>query len=235
MSGNDEREMRKTRKNSKKEALVEDHVSGNTFSHSKTLPQDKDSHAQGNGSTPVRGTTCIPQEQFCTQLEKLANGISKQNTLPDRITALESRLVKDTQDILSSLKITEQEAKKCSKLQCQNRLECILAVQRELKTERYKVSELQTELACAQQQILQLETYTRKHNIIIEGMPEKQGETCVMGSVLNLLNKSVELPFEADHIDKAHRYGHAFNGKPRPIVARFVKISSRDLMMKNIK
>ena len=80
-------------------------------------------------------------------------------------------------------------------------------LQKELHAERKTTTMLQLELNCAKQHILQLETETRKNNIVIEGMPEMTGESTVLGPVLKLFNEQLELGIKSSDIDKAHRFG----------------------------
>ena len=93
-------------------------------------------------------------------------------------------------------------------------------LQKELHTERKPTTMLQLELNCAKQHILQLETYTRKNNIVMEGMPEMTAESTGLGPVLKLFNEQLELDIKSSDIDEAHRFGLSFNNKPRPILVR---------------
>ena len=86
---------------------------------------------------------------------------------------------------------------------------------------------------CAKQHILQLETETRKNNIVVEGMPEMTGESTGLGPVLKLFNEQLELDIKSSNIDKAHRFGLSFNNKPRQV--RFFGIATRDLVLRHVK
>ena len=105
----------------------------------------------------------------------------------------------------------------------------------ELKDEKQKVRSLTYELEHAKLRILHLETYSRKQNVIIEGFDEHEGEQ-IPTLVTNFFTKKMHLPPAiAEDIDKVHRYGRSMHGRPRPIIVRFTKISSRDSVLRNVK
>ena len=72
--------------------------------------------------------------------------------------------------------------------------------------------------------------YTRRHNVIIEGLLEEENEV-TKSLVLNCLTKAFKIQLNDDMLDKCHRYGKSINGHPRPVIARFVNHSTRDRVL----
>ena len=77
------------------------------------------------------------------------------------------------------------------------------------------------------QRILQLETYSRRSNLVIEGVEELEGEVCPQ-IVSETLHKYFKITVSQASIDKAHRIGRAFGDRPRPIMVRFTSHTTRD-------
>ncbi|KAF0299760.1 hypothetical protein FJT64_027593 [Amphibalanus amphitrite] len=74
--------------------------------------------------------------------------------------------------------------------------------------------------------INELEQYSRKNNVVISGLHEHQNESPA-GMVVEL-GRILDVDIRPGDIDAAHRFGRPNNGKPRPIVVRFVTHTKRD-------
>ena len=173
-------------------------------------------------------------EELTAKLDYLTTQVQRLSTLPDMLKSLEEKLLKENEDIKAGFKAVEDETINTAKT-VSDTATIVSGLQRELKVERAKTTTLQRELNYAKQHILHLETYSRKHNIVIEGMPEVPGETRVMDQVQKFFYEQLNLDIKPSDIDKAHRYGRVFNNKPRPILVRFMGIASRDLVLQNVK
>ena len=68
---------------------------------------------------------------------------------------------------------------------------------------------------------LRHETYSRRNNVIIEGVKEYEYEDCAH-IVSDICAKVLNLPDMYRYIDKAHRNGPKRSNAPRPIIARFL-------------
>ena len=71
----------------------------------------------------------------------------------------------------------------------------------------------------------------RRCNLIFEGCKEQEQESIYAGTVniiTNVLKLQMDPGFE---IDKVHRYGRSFAGKPRPVIVKFLKHSTRDKVL----
>ena len=94
---------------------------------------------------------------------------------------------------------------------------------------------LQNKLEEANRKILQLEIlYTRKQNVTVEGLAENQGEN-ITDPVQKLFRENLGLDITTADMDKCHRYGRAVDNRPRPVIVRFVKMSTCDLILQNAK
>ena len=94
---------------------------------------------------------------------------------------------------------------------------------------------LQHKLDHSKRRILHLETYSRKRNVVLEGFGERKGEE-ILTFVTTFFSEKMHLPPTiSENIDIVHRYGKSLHGRPRPIIVRFTKISTRDSVLKNIK
>ena len=160
--------------------------------------------------------------------------IKKLQDLPERMTQLESRITKDNEEIQRSLKLTEDNT--ADSAATGHRIDGTLRQLRaELKSEKMKVRNLQYKLERAELRILHLETYSRKQNVVLEGLEEHEGED-TLRSVTNFFTEKMHLPPTiSKDIDKSHRYGRSLHGKPRPVIVRFTKISTRDLVLRNVR
>jgi len=75
--------------------------------------------------------------------------------------------------------------------------------------------------------IEELQAYSRRQCVIISGVKESQGEN-TDDIVLNLANEHMKMSMKPEDIDRSHRLGkHPRDGKPRPIVAKFVRFNVR--------
>ena len=80
-----------------------------------------------------------------------------------------------------------------------------------------------------------LESYMRRSNLIFDGCQEREQED-VYAIIVNILTNVLNLDMNTvSDIDKIHRYGRSFAGKPRPIIVKFTKHSSRDKVLQAAK
>ena len=75
-----------------------------------------------------------------------------------------------------------------------------------------------------------METYMRRRNLIFEGCKEQDQENiyAVIVNITNVLKLQMDPGLE---IDKVHRYGRSFAGKPRPVIVKFLKHTTRDKVL----
>ena len=69
--------------------------------------------------------------------------------------------------------------------------------------------------------------YTWRH-LIFEGCKEQEQEH-IYAVIVNIITNVLKLQMDPGlEIDKVHRYGRSFAGKPRPVIVKFLKHSTRD-------
>ena len=75
------------------------------------------------------------------------------------------------------------------------------------------------------------ETYMRRCNLIFEGCKEQEQEN-IYAVIVNIITNVLKLQMDPGlEIDKVHRYGRSFAGKPRPVIVKFLKHSTRDKVL----
>lgn len=92
---------------------------------------------------------------------------------------------------------------------------------------------LETEINLLKKDIVNLETYSRKENIIIHGIKESSGTEDCKQLVKNLINNKLQISGEIN-IQRCHRLGKKQQemDRHRPIIARFAFFSDRETVWK---
>ena len=151
--------------------------------------------------------------------------------LNDQINKLENRVV----DLTTSLEFTQKEVddlKSQAKDYAKERNETMARINHlheEVEASNKKNKELED-------RINHQEDYSRRKNIRISGMEEMGGNETweqTAAAVKTLLEDKMQLSDLV--LERAHRVGLRREGKPRPIVARFLRYADRDAVMRNGK
>ena len=74
------------------------------------------------------------------------------------------------------------------------------------------------------------EVYSRKSNLVLEGLAEAENEN-LERKVINCLDDQFHIKAKATDFDKIHRFGRSFGGRPRPVIIKFVTHSARDSVL----
>ena len=77
------------------------------------------------------------------------------------------------------------------------------------------------------ERVLQAEMYSRRSNLIIDGILETQNEN-IRPLLLDLFSQKLGVSIEGNLIDKCHRIGKSRPPSHRPILVRFTNHSTRD-------
>ncbi|KAJ8246345.1 hypothetical protein GJAV_G00266670 [Gymnothorax javanicus] len=75
----------------------------------------------------------------------------------------------------------------------------------------------------------ELEQYSRRDNVVIRGIPEEEGEDT--NETIKKVGEAIGVNIEDIDISVSHRFGRSQNGKPRPIVVKFVRRDTRTKVM----
>ena len=91
-----------------------------------------------------------------------------------------------------------------------------------------ELSSIKKQFSQLQEQLISMESYSRRSNLQILNVPEKQGENCET-TVLNICDR-IGLEFNARTIERAHRLGRYQADRVRPIIVRFHHYKDRQVV-----
>ena len=193
---------------------------------------NKNRHTRSSATTSTTDETPLPacpSQESATTLD-FQSFVSKALTAltekVDQIAKSTNQLVQDNEDLKSALEYTNQEVKDLTAT-AKSQAGDIAYLKTQLVAEERQSEALEKRLEQQFQRHLQLETYSRRSNLILEGVEEVEGENCTQAIIITLHSK-FRITVNAADIDKAHRYGRAFGGKPRPLIVKFVSHTARD-------
>ena len=110
----------------------------------------------------------------------------------------------------------------------------------EVSALRGKLTEKEKQINELHMKHLYLESYSRRENLKFFGIPEKEVNAVEGGEALDtrtVLNHFLETalgfhdPSNTIEIQRVHRVGKSINGKPRPILARFLRFQDRERIL----
>ena len=141
-------------------------------------------------------------ERVCTQMsDKIEFEMNKMNTRLEEVASKQINLESETEELRSALTLNEVEIKS---LKEEN--EC-----------------LRRDIVTAHQKSNDNEQYNRLEGIRVHGVEETPNENC-KEKICNILHEKLGLDIKPSDISKIHRLDqlHRREGKPRPIILRFV-------------
>ena len=84
------------------------------------------------------------------------------------------------------------------------------------------------------ERVEELQQYTRRNCLLVTGIPESTGEnTDVL--IQELARDKMKFELKEYDIDRTHRTGQSYNGKPRAIAVKFTRYTTRNNFMKHRK
>ena len=102
-------------------------------------------------------------------------------------------------------------------------------------THKDEVNKLKARVMEQEQRIEKQEIYSRRENVLLKGIEEKEDED-VFEAVLNNLNiDDKDDKIVKSDLQRVHRLGRKESGKNRPIIARFVSYGKKQDVIKNKK
>ena len=161
---------------------------------------------------------------------KVANIEETVSRLDSEVQALKTRtakLEKNVEELEGGFQYNEEDVRD---LQCDNK-------------------RLEHEVYDLKKQLLYMETYSRRENLKFFGVPENTECTMEEGSEQHVVientkeviyqfleeNLKIDQPREKIEFQRIHRLGKPNSSKPRPIIARFLRYSDRELVMDNAR
>ena len=112
-----------------------------------------------------------------------------------------------------------------------------VTLKQENKAQKGINNKLQLEVNTLRQHIENLETYSRKYNLLIDGIKELQNESAVDTErlIIEKISRCYTQPIFSSLIKRAHRIGpkKGANASPRQIIVRFCSLKVRDTIWAN--
>lgn len=218
------------------------------FKESKKSPDEKRSRAEGDKifeALDMAENLGVKVEAILKKLEKLdviehqlkevhvkvANieeSISKLDSEVHVLTTRTTKLETDVKELEQGFQYNEEDVRD---------------LQRDNKKLEHEVYDLK-------KQLLYMETYSRRENLKFFGVPENTERTMEEGAseqrvvventrevMYQFLEEKlkIEQPREKIEFQRIHRLGKPNSFKPRPIIARFLRYSDRELVMENAR
>ena len=160
----------------------------------------------------------------------VVNSLVALNSLPNRVAEIQT----------ATTQILEENAEMKKSIEYSN--EQIAALTTTVKDQATDIQKLTTELAheskqggilakrvqVQNQQILQQEVYSRKSNIIIEGLEGSENESLWMSKWQICHQNEHGWHRQNSQVRKVNWFGRSIGGKPRPIIVKYVTHRARD-------
>ena len=139
---------------------------------------------------------------------------------------------KEIRDIKESLEYSYKEIAEWKSKGEQNETE-IKVLRADLNKERKNNAQLKNELLTLNQRVNLQENYSRRYNLLFDGVTEEQEENCKQ-IIMDFLRQKLQLTVDWT-IDIAHRTGKPAQGRNRTIIAKFRSVEHRQLVWANRK
>ena len=169
-----------------------------------------------------------PSDQM---LEKILKRLDDLSCLPQQIQELNNTLTTDISELRNSLQFSQGQMEDMSNQQ-REQGKLIDNIKSELAEERTVTCKLQRRVQKLEDKLVTAETYSRKLNLIFGGLPEKDAED-PHALIHQLINDKMALSLDMYEIYKCHRLGKVAKERSRPLLARFVRLSVRDKVLRN--
>ena len=101
------------------------------------------------------------------------------------------------------------------------------------ETDRH-LEQLRTTVSLQGERVEELQQYTRRNCLLVTGIPESTGEN-TDELIQELARDKMNFELKEYDIDRTHRTGQSYNGKPRAIAVKFTRYTTRNNFIKNRK
>ncbi|KAF9409521.1 hypothetical protein HW555_000997 [Spodoptera exigua] len=151
-------------------------------------------------------------------MTQIAEVLSNQKSLEERFTPLEAMFMQKMEAVQAQIQAAGP-AK-----------DTIAKVAEEFRTFRELMFSLlgllRRQITECSRQIDDMETRSRRKALIMQGIPEKEGEDCT-GLVLDVINTKLGLNFTTTSIKACHRLGQTSADHHRPLLIRFASVDNK--------
>ena len=90
---------------------------------------------------------------------------------------------------------------------------------------------LQVELKKEKEKVLHTEEYLHRENLIFRNFPECPGKNC-RELIFDIMTKELDIDTSQMCCHAVHRIGKSIQGRPRPIIARFVCREDKEVVFR---
>lgn len=178
----------------------------------------------------VVDTTSSPtsfESQVLKQLLDIKSSMCTKDGLDDALIIFENKLLEKFDKKLEKIE-AELFDLKADKDQLHKELESANKV---IESQKQTITELQNNCEKAIEHSIRNEQYSRRSNICIHGLVEKQSEDSPQ-VVIDFLQDKLNIKLSATDLDAAHRIPIQDKTKPRPLIVKFLRRSHRDAVIK---
>lgn len=126
---------------------------------------------------------------------------------------------------MSELEMAVQmSASKIESLEASNKLLSL-----SLASQAKEIDTLPAQLKKEKEKVLHLEEYSRRENLIFRNIPECPSENC-RELIFNIMTKETGVETSQMHCHAIHRMGKSIEGRPRPIIVRFMCREDKEVL-----
>ena len=199
---------------------------------------DEDNSENGTASSSDLVEQLISNKRYENWLSTLMNNAMKPEFQELKKTVTELRneihgLKKENEELheeINELKVGRDEVK--SEIQ-HLRWEKDNNTHANKETNRH-LEQLRSTVSMQGDRVEELQQYTRRNCLLVTGIPESTGEN-TDELIQEIAREKIKIELKDNDIDRTHRTGQSYNGKPRPIVVKFTRYSARNNFMRNRK
>lgn len=94
-----------------------------------------------------------------------------------------------------------------------------------------ELSVVRNTVSSLEQDVAEMEQYSRRFNVRVFGLEESHGEDC-KETVINIIKQHLSITLKKDDLAAAHRLPSRRVGKPRPMIVRFTDRDTRGMVLK---
>ena len=159
--------------------------------------------------------------------EKMDNNFKK---LRDEMEIFKQDLKAEVQALRSTVSELEMAAQmsssKIESLEASNK-----SLSLSLASQVKEIDTLRAELKKQKEKVLHMEVYSRRENLIFRNIPESPSENC-RELIFDIMTKEMDIETSQMRCHAVHRMGKPIQGRPRPIIVRFVCREDKEVVFR---
>ena len=94
-----------------------------------------------------------------------------------------------------------------------------------------EIATLRAELKKQKEKVLHMEEYSRRENLIFRNIPERPSENC-RELIFDIMTKEMDIETSQMRCHAVHRMGKSIQGRPRPIIVRFLCREDKEVVFR---